>query len=233
MPEHVIPIRMRRETCHNGLAQLAKVVREACHFIARDPGVDEQHAGPTLHDRGVVLEYPLWWTSTPFATCVSMGVPSACGLQPPVEDGSPGDREFDLEQEQRLGAGRAGRAPRISPESLPEGLAHQRLSFEHMFDYTCRMLPSPRRPRSERHPRRSRGRAAPAAAGRGRRSGAGAERADLHSAEPYVDVPGGDSVPHRLGGDGTPAVKVCVWSSRSASPGASTPWPPARWWPTR
>ena len=47
---------MRREACHDGLAQLAKVVREAGHFGALDPGVDEQHAGPALHDNGVVLE---------------------------------------------------------------------------------------------------------------------------------------------------------------------------------
>ena len=38
VPEHVIPIRMRRETCHNGLPQLANVVREAGHFVARYPG---------------------------------------------------------------------------------------------------------------------------------------------------------------------------------------------------
>jgi hypothetical protein len=47
---------MRREACHNGLAQFAKVVREAGHFIALYPGVDEQHAGPALHHNGVVLE---------------------------------------------------------------------------------------------------------------------------------------------------------------------------------
>jgi hypothetical protein len=47
---------MRREACHNGLAQLAKVVREAGHLGALYPRVDEQHAGPALHDNGVVLE---------------------------------------------------------------------------------------------------------------------------------------------------------------------------------
>ena len=47
---------MRREACHDGLAQLAKVVREADHFGASDPGVDEQHTGPALHGDGVVLE---------------------------------------------------------------------------------------------------------------------------------------------------------------------------------
>ena len=48
-------MRMRREACHNGLAQLAKVVREAGHFVAVHPGVDEQHASPALHDNGVAL----------------------------------------------------------------------------------------------------------------------------------------------------------------------------------
>jgi hypothetical protein len=47
---------MRREASHDGLAQLAKVVREAGHLGALDPGVDDQHAGPALHDNGVVLE---------------------------------------------------------------------------------------------------------------------------------------------------------------------------------
>ena len=38
------------------MAQLTEVVREAAHFVARYPGVDQQHAGPALHDDGVVLE---------------------------------------------------------------------------------------------------------------------------------------------------------------------------------
>ena len=48
-------MRMRREARHDGLAQLAKVVREAGHLVAVHPGVDEQHAGPALHDNGVAL----------------------------------------------------------------------------------------------------------------------------------------------------------------------------------
>jgi hypothetical protein len=55
MPKHVIPMRMRRKPCHNGLAQLAKVVREAGKFAAVHPGVDEQQAGPALHGNGVAL----------------------------------------------------------------------------------------------------------------------------------------------------------------------------------
>jgi hypothetical protein len=39
VPEQVIPMRMRREPCHNGLTQLAKVVREGGHFVAEYPGV--------------------------------------------------------------------------------------------------------------------------------------------------------------------------------------------------
>jgi hypothetical protein len=46
---------MRREGCHNGLAQLVKVVRDGDHFVARYSGVDEQRAGPALHDNGVAL----------------------------------------------------------------------------------------------------------------------------------------------------------------------------------
>ena len=48
-------MRMRRKPGHNGLAQLAKVVREAGHFGAVHPGVDEQHAGPAVHDNGAAL----------------------------------------------------------------------------------------------------------------------------------------------------------------------------------
>ena len=48
-------MRMRRKPCHNGLAQLAKVVREAGHFGAVHPGVDEQHASPAVHDNGFAL----------------------------------------------------------------------------------------------------------------------------------------------------------------------------------
>ena len=48
-------MRMRREACHNGLARLGQVVREAGHFVAVHPGVDEQHASPALHDNGVAL----------------------------------------------------------------------------------------------------------------------------------------------------------------------------------
>ena len=49
-------MRMRREACHDGLAQLAKVVREAGHFVAAHPGVDEQHAGPALRDYGIGVQ---------------------------------------------------------------------------------------------------------------------------------------------------------------------------------
>ena len=55
VPEQVIPVRMRRKPGHNGLAQLAKVVRKVGHFVAEHPGIDEQHASPALHDNGVAL----------------------------------------------------------------------------------------------------------------------------------------------------------------------------------
>ncbi len=37
VPEQVIPMRMRREACHNGLARIGQVVREAGHFVALHP----------------------------------------------------------------------------------------------------------------------------------------------------------------------------------------------------
>ena len=39
-----------------GWPQLAKVVRQAGHFVAAHPGVGEQHAGPGLHDDGIGLQ---------------------------------------------------------------------------------------------------------------------------------------------------------------------------------
>ena len=56
VPEQVIPMRMRRKPGHNGLAQLAKVVRQGGHFVAVHPGVDEQHARPAVYDNGVALD---------------------------------------------------------------------------------------------------------------------------------------------------------------------------------
>jgi hypothetical protein len=55
VPEQVIPMWMRREPCHNGLAQLTKVIRDGDHFVARYPGVDEQYASLALHDNGVTF----------------------------------------------------------------------------------------------------------------------------------------------------------------------------------
>jgi hypothetical protein len=49
-------MRMRREACHDGLPRLGQVVREAGHFGAVHPGVDEQHARPAVHDDGVALD---------------------------------------------------------------------------------------------------------------------------------------------------------------------------------
>ena len=56
VPEHVVPIGMRREARHDRLAQGAKVVRDGRHLVARDAGVDEQHPGVALHDDGVALD---------------------------------------------------------------------------------------------------------------------------------------------------------------------------------
>ena len=48
-------MRMRRKPRHNGLAQLAKVVREGGYFVAVHAGVDKQYASPALHDNRVAL----------------------------------------------------------------------------------------------------------------------------------------------------------------------------------
>ena len=67
-------MRMRREACHDGLAQLTKVARETGHFVAVHSGVDEQHARPSLDDDGVALQNPLPWIRTPSAICLSTGL---------------------------------------------------------------------------------------------------------------------------------------------------------------
>ena len=47
---------MRGEPCDDGTARLAKVPREGPHLVARDAGVDEQHARFALHDDRVALD---------------------------------------------------------------------------------------------------------------------------------------------------------------------------------
>jgi hypothetical protein len=79
-------MRMRSKPCHNGLAQLAKIVREGGHFVAVYPGVDEQHAGPAVHDNGVALAELALVDQHTLRDLPQHGVaPSASGLQPPVE----------------------------------------------------------------------------------------------------------------------------------------------------
>src|SRR5919202_326402 len=90
VPEHVIPIRMRREACHNGLAQLVEVVRDLGHFVAQYSGVDEQHAGPALHDNGVALYALALVDQHTLCDLPQHGAPSACGLQPLVDTVLPG-----------------------------------------------------------------------------------------------------------------------------------------------
>ena len=75
-------MRMRRKPCHNGLAQLAKVVREAGHLVALHPRVDEQHASPALHDDGVALEELVLVDQHTLSDLSQHGAPSACRLQP-------------------------------------------------------------------------------------------------------------------------------------------------------
>ena len=75
-------MRMRRKPCHDGLAQLAKVVREAGHLVALHPRVDEQHASPALHDDGVALEELVLVDQHTLSDLSQHGAPSACRLQP-------------------------------------------------------------------------------------------------------------------------------------------------------
>ena len=83
-------MRMRREPCHNGLARIGQVVREGGHFVALHPGVDEQHAGPTLHDNGVALAELALVDQHTLRDLLQHGAPSACGLQPLVVKVVPG-----------------------------------------------------------------------------------------------------------------------------------------------
>ena len=55
--QHVVPVRMRGEACHDGPAQLAEVVREGRHFAAGYARVDEQHTVPALDDNGIALRF--------------------------------------------------------------------------------------------------------------------------------------------------------------------------------
>ena len=75
-------MRMGRKSCHNGLAQLAKVVRDAGHFGAEHPGVDEQHASPSLHDNGLALAELAPVDQHTLRDLPQHRVPSARGLQP-------------------------------------------------------------------------------------------------------------------------------------------------------
>jgi len=83
-------MRMRRKPGHNGLAQLAKVVREGGHFVAEHPGVDEQHASPAVHDNGVALAELALVDQHTLRDLPQHRAPSACGPQPLVETVVPG-----------------------------------------------------------------------------------------------------------------------------------------------
>jgi hypothetical protein len=55
VPEQVVPVRVRGEARHHGVARIGQVVGEAGQFMVLHSGVDEQHAGAALHDDGVAL----------------------------------------------------------------------------------------------------------------------------------------------------------------------------------
>ncbi len=84
MPEQVVPMGMRREACDNGLARIRQVVREAGHFVAVHPGVDQQHAGPPVHDDGVGPHELALVDQHTVRDLPQHGAPSPRGLQPRV-----------------------------------------------------------------------------------------------------------------------------------------------------
>ena len=49
---------MRREADHDGPTRIGQVVRDAVHLVGVHAGVDEQHAGPAVHDDSVALAEP-------------------------------------------------------------------------------------------------------------------------------------------------------------------------------
>ena len=75
-------MRMRREACHNGLARIGQVVREAGHLVAEYPGVDEQDASPAVHDNGVALAELALVDQHTLRDLPQHGAPPACGLRP-------------------------------------------------------------------------------------------------------------------------------------------------------
>ena len=85
VPEHVVPIRMGGETCHDGSAELAKVVRDGGQFVARYAGVDEQHAVPALHDDGVALDELAFVDQDALGDSLQHDLPSAPDVKLPVE----------------------------------------------------------------------------------------------------------------------------------------------------
>src|SRR5215216_2143380 len=103
-------MRMRRKPCHNGLAQLAKVIRDGDHFGAGDPGVDEQHAGPALHDNGVALYELALVDQYTLRDLPQHVAPSACGLQSLVGTVVPGGSRVQAVWAKRMSRGRGARS---------------------------------------------------------------------------------------------------------------------------
>jgi hypothetical protein len=56
IPQHVIPVRMRRETRHHGGPDSPTCLARAASSALVIPGIDEQAACRALHDDGVALE---------------------------------------------------------------------------------------------------------------------------------------------------------------------------------
>jgi hypothetical protein len=73
VPEQVIPMRMRREARHNGLASSYRsFVRQAISESWTPGSMSNTPAGPST-TTALLCTNSLLWTSTPSATCLSTG----------------------------------------------------------------------------------------------------------------------------------------------------------------
>ena len=116
VPEQVIPMRMRRKPCHHGLTQLGQVVREAGHFAAVHPGVDEQHTSPALYDNRVALHELALVDQHTLRDLPQHGAPSARGLQPLFENVVPRVAPIAVSWHRRtLAIGRGSRPAAAAP----------------------------------------------------------------------------------------------------------------------
>jgi hypothetical protein len=86
VPQHVVPVGMRREPCDDRLPQLVEVLREGNELVARDAWVDEQHAVRALDDNAAALE-ELALVNENTVSDVFQHEPSSVGRVLPSSDG--------------------------------------------------------------------------------------------------------------------------------------------------